>query len=1368
MAMFRETLKATDFNAIRLRLASPEKIREWSYGEVMKPETINYRTQKPEKTGLFAEEIFGPSKDWECYCGKYKKIRFKGIVCDKCGVEVTHALVRRERMAHIELASPVSHIWFLRGVPSKIGTVLDLSVQQLEKVIYFANFIVTDVNETARELALEELQNEYKNKRKMIEGEFKRDVTRAEQNLGEDKAKLAEESARLDEIKEHKLEELEGDFLIVDKELKEMRPMQLISETIYQDWSIRYGHIFEAAIGADAILGLLERVDLEATVKRLEGEIEGASKAKYDRVVRRIKLMKALIINEIKPDWMILRAVPITPPDLRPMVPLDGGRFATSDLNDLYRRVINRNNRLRRLHDLNAPEVISRNEKRMLQEAVDALLDNSARHSKTVIAATGRKRQLKSLSDNLKGKQGRFRQNLLGKRIDYSGRSVIVVGPNLKLGECGIPKRMALELFKPFVISKLIKREFVYNIRSANRFIEADRTEVWDILEEIIRTSYVLLNRAPTLHRLGIQAFRPILIEGKAIQVHPLVCDAFNADFDGDQMAVHVPLTRAAKQEAKHLMLATNNLLKPSDGNPITRPGKDIVWGCFYLSMTLDEEQRPEGERKSFPSQLDAEYAYHNEKIGMRELINVRLPEFGIIETTVGRLLVNEMLPNELGYFNETMGKKQLSKIVREVLEKLGRERTVEVLDNLKNLGFKYSTLSGFSWGMAELPTIVEKPEIMEAGAVKARQIDDHYAQGLLTVSERHSAIVKVWTDVKDKIESLSHDVLPKKGSAYSMIESGARGSLGQLTQMIGMKGLVQSAAGDVIELPVKRSFKEGLDVLEFFISSHGVRKGLTDTALKTANAGYLTRRLVDVAQDVVIVEDDCGDEDGVVLTKEESDEIGEPLAVRILGRYTLDDIKKPGTKKVVVNAGELIVENHIREIESGDSELMSARVRSVVTCTLHRGLCAKCYGYDLAYNKKVKLGTAIGIIAAQSIGEPGTQLTMRTFHMGGVAGKDITQGLPRVEELFEARIPKHKAIMAEIPGKISIEVVEKEMTQVGTGRKIIDTRPGQKIVKINFSDMQEEVYKCGRGGKFMVKDGDTVKVGDVLCKKSNGDEQVSTVSGTVTIEKTHVKIAHDQKQTRDYVIPPGFSVYVNDGDEVEAGDSLTEGHVDLQLLFATKGRKAVERYVSKEIQFIYASQGQKLNNKHIEVIVKQMFSRVRVLDPGATSLLPGEIVERSTWLESNHELRKNQKPAIGEELFQGITKVSLSTDSWLSAASFQETSRVLINAAVTGKVDGLTGLKENVIIGKLIPAGTGVLPLEHDPEFDDEPEPVPVLEDNDESESIVDGAEEDVEAVTEELKEAGVIIEGEGEEPVVIEEMSKDTASVEAEETEE
>ena len=1204
--------------------------------------------------------------------------------------------MRRERMGHIELSAPVTHIWFLRNVPSKIGLLLDLSVQKLEKVIYFASFIITDVNEAGREAAIEELKAEYKNKTKMIEGEYKRDMDRAKEKFVDDPKALAVEQNRIQEIRDHKTEELEEDYLRVDKELKELQPMQIITETTYQDWSIRYGHLFDAAIGAEAIRALLKRIDLEATATLLEEAAKSASKAKRERVMRRVKLIRALQVNGIKPEWMVFEAIPVIPPDIRPMVALDGGRFATSDLNDLYRRVIHRNNRLKRLHDLNAPEVIRRNEKRMLQEAVDALFDNSARHSKTVIAATGKKRQLKSLTDLLKGKQGRFRQNLLGKRIDYSGRSVIVVGPHLKLDECGIPKRMALELFRPFVIAQLISREYVYNIRSANRFIEADRPEVWDILEEVVADAYVLLNRAPTLHRLGIQAFRPKLIEGKAIQIHPLVCDAYNADFDGDQMAVHVPLTREARREAKHLMLSTNNLLKPSDGEPITRPGKDIVWGCYYLSMIVDAEQRPEAKRKAFANTKDAKYAYFTRHIKMHELIKVRHETEGLIETTVGRILVNEQLPEMIPYQNEALGKKQLSKIVRHLLEVEGAEATVQLLDNIKKLGFYYSTKSGFSWGMSELPDIPEKPALIESGEQKTREVEEHFAQGLLTKSERHAAIINIWAGVRDQIEKLSRDVLPKDGSAFTMIDSGARGSLTQLAQMIGMKGLVASASGETVELPVKRSFKEGMDALEFFISSHGVRKGLTDTALKTANAGYLTRRLVDVAQDVVIRSEDCGDTDGIVMTKEESEEIGEPILVRILGRFALSDVVKPGGRKVIVKAGELITEGHIRAIESTGVELQTAHVRSVMSCKQRHGLCQMCYGYDLSYNKLVKVGAAVGIIAAQSIGEPGTQLTMRTFHTGGIAGKDITQGLPRVEELFEARLPKHRALMAEMSGVVEVEEAKKEAMQIGTGRKINDVRPGQKIIRIKFKRTEEEIFKCGRGATVKVKDGDKVRAGDIICEKATGDSVASTVSGIVHLEKTHVVVRHEVNDRLEYVAPPGFSLYVKDGDAVEAGDALTEGHIDLQLLFDTQGRKAVERYVSKEIQHIYSSQGQKLNNKHIEVIVRQMFSRVRVDDPGDTDLLPGALVEQSVYDDANDGVKKK---AEVKSMFLGITKVSLSTNSWLSAASFQETSRVLINAAVTGKVDHLNGLKENVIIGRLIPAGTGVNPLPENPE---------------------------------------------------------------------
>jgi len=1285
----QDSLKSTDFDSIRLRLASPEVMRSWSFGEVLKPETINYRTQKPEKSGLFAEEIFGPSKDWECYCGKYKKIRYKGIVCDKCGVEVTHSIVRRERMGHVELACPITHIWFLRGVPSKIGTVLDMSIQNLEKVIYFASFIITNINEEAKEQTIEQVKQEKKSKEKMIEGEFKRDVGRLEEKFGTDEKKIKQEVHRLEEIRDQKSEELSSDYEQVINDLEDMKVLSIISEQTYHDWSLKYGHIFEAGIGAGAVQEMLRRVNVEETMKKLEEELEDATKTKRDRLLRRLKLLKSLFINNIKPGWMVLEVVPIIPPDLRPMVPLDGGRFATSDLNDLYRRVINRNNRLKRLYELNAPEVISRNEKRMLQEAVDALIDNSARHSKTVIAATGKKRQLKSLADQLKGKQGRFRQNLLGKRIDYSGRSVIVVGPHLKLDQCGLPKKMALELFKPFIISKLIEREYVHNIRSANRFIESDRPETWDILEEIIKDAFVLLNRAPTLHRLGIQAFRPTLIEGKAIQIHPLVCDAYNADFDGDQMAVHVPLTEEARAEAREIMLSSKNLLKPAHGGPVVTPGKDIAWGIFYLTMELTPMPKEKKGLPIFSDETDALYAVRIGHMKWRDWCVVRLKNGETLITSPGRVIVNSQFPHEVPFMNQTLGKKELSNIVKYYLELNGSELTAQFLDRLKELGFEYSTQSGYSWGMSALPTIANKPALIAEGESRLRETEEFFAQGLLTSSERHTSIIKIWSEIKDRIADESKKSLSKDSSAYTMIESGARGTWGQMTQMVGMKGLVANPAGEIIELPVKSSFKDGYDVLEFFISSHGVRKGLTDTALRTANAGYLTRRLVDVAQDVIVREEDCGDDQGVHLTKEESDEIGEPLIVRILGRSALSDVKKPGGRKVIVKAGELITEGHIRELEAAGENLAEAHVRSVTTCRLRRGVCRKCYGYDLAFNKLVRMGTAVGIMAAQSIGEPGTQLTMRTFHTGGVAGKDITQGLPRVEELFEARNPKQKAIMSEVSGKVSVEIAQREIVQAGTGKQIVDIRPGQKAVKVAYTAIEEEPHIVGKASKILVKDGESVIKGQALAEKSSGVIE-SKVDGVVKIGKAGiVNVVNEVEKIREYIIPPGFTLYVKDGDEVQSGDPLTDGNLDLQVLFKHKGQAAVQKYLSKEIQFIYASQGQKLNNKHIEIIIHQMFSRVRVLDPGDTDLLPGEIIEKATFLDANDDIGKG-KEATSEELFLGITKISLSTDSWLSSASFQETAKVLISAAVTGKVDRLEGLKENVIIGRLIPAGTG------------------------------------------------------------------------------
>jgi len=1325
-----EQFKIQDFDALRLKLASPETIKGWSYGEVSNPETINYRTQKPEKGGLFAEEIFGPSKDWECYCGKYKKVRYKGIICDKCGVEVTHSLVRRERMGHIALCAPVSHIWFLRGVPSKIGLVLDLSVQNLEKVIYFANFIVTRVNDDAKAATIDQVKSEYKSKKKQIEGEYKRTIADIEKKEDLKKKEREKALSTAFDLKTNKLKDLEDDFRMVEKELKELVPHRIISESIYQDWSLKYGHIFDASIGAEAIRFLLHGIDLDELIVRLEGEMADAQPgARYDKLVRRVKLMHSLVQNGIRPEWMVMTAVPVIPPDLRPMVPLDGGRFAASDLNDLYRRVINRNNRLKKLEDLNAPEVISRNEKRMLQEAVDALIDNSARQAKTVVAATGKKRQLKSLADILKGKQGRFRQNLLGKRIDYSGRSVIVVGPTLKLDQCGLPKKMALELFKPFVISQLIRRSYCHNIRSANRFIEQDNPEVWDILEEVTKDAIVLLNRAPTLHRLGIQGFHPILIEGKAIHLHPMVCSAFNADFDGDQMAVHVPLTEEAKIEAKERMLSTNNLLKPATGQPIMNPSMDIAWGIYYMTTLIDG---PNEQPRLFSDAKEAILVYRLRKIKLREKIRVRMkPGEAPIETNVGRILLNRVIPQKtFGYINERLGKSELSKLVRDCIEMCGRERTVQLLDDLKDIGYHYCTVSGYSWGASELPTIPEKAALIAEGDKSIEKIEEQYQEGLLTQSERHSKIVEVWTDVKDRVTKLAKEHLPDSGSVSSMINSGARGSWGQLTQIIGMKGLVASPSGKIIELPVKANFKDGFDVLEYFISTHGARKGLSDTALRTANAGYLTRRLVDVAQDVVVREEDCGDKTGNIITKKESDEMGQTVVGRILGRYLLKEIKHPKNGKVIVKKGELITEEIGRKLE--DLDLEDVHVRSVLECLRPKGICKKCYGYDLAFNKAVKIGVPVGIMAAQSIGEPGTQLTMRTFHTGGVAGSDITQGLPRVEELFESRPPKRKAYMSEVTGKVTVAEIDRKMIEGPEGQQLLAPFVGHKIVRVKFIDQDGETYKMVRGDEAQVKDGAKIKEGQVVVIKKDGTKVTADRLGTAKTTKKNVKVLRDVEKEKEYIIPPGYVIYAKDGDEVEAGQPITDGHLDLQMLFRLRGKEAVQKYVLKDVQAIYTSQGQKLNDKHIEIIIRQMFSRVNVTDSGDTELLPGEIIEKAQFLIENARVKEEGgQIAKAQELFLGITKVSLSTQSFLSAASFQETARVLINAAVTGKIDPLEGLKENIIIGRLIPAGTGLEPP-LDYEAFERDRAAAALAEAGEEEGVMEGAEEEAPQVGE------------------------------------
>ncbi len=1301
-------IKTTDFEAIKLRLASPEAILSWSHGEVLRPETVNYRTQKPEKDGLFCERIFGPSKDWECYCGKYKKIRYKGIICDKCGVEVTRSVVRRERMGHIKLQAPVTHIWFLRGISSKIGLALDLPSTALEKVVYFASFIITDVDLELKQATVEQIKQEYKSKQKQIEAEFKN-----KKSALQNKENQTEELNQLERMRAEKEEKLEQAFKTAQEELKEVKPLAVIAEHTYQNLAIKYGHIFEAGIGAEAILKLMQRLDLKKTIKELEHGLTTIIDSKRDKLLRRLKLLKSLLVNDLRPEWMALTIIPVIPPDLRPMVPLDGGRFATSDLNDLYRRVIGRNNRLKQLMELSAPEVICRNEKRMLQEAVDALIDNSARHGKTVTASTGQKRMLKSLADILKGKQGRFRQNLLGKRVDYSGRSVIVINPRLKLYQCGLPKKMALELFKPFIISKLIKQEIVHNVRSASRYIEAGSNDVWDILEEIIKDAYVFLNRAPTLHRLGIQSFKPILIEGKAIQIHPLVCTAFNADFDGDQMAVHVPLTKEAVAESRDIMLASHNILKPATGNPIVTPSQDIVWGAYYLT---DLDQRLQGEKLPlFADEEEAVLAYSSGRVNLQAPVKTRVKtgsrKVEILTTTVGRIVLNSVLPDKLRFINDVVAKKNLNQIIKDCLAIYGEDRTIQLLDELKDLTLDYITNSGLSWGMEDLPDMPERDKAIAESDKKVDAVQTQYEEGLLTKSERYAKIVQLWTETKDKISDVIKDKIDRHGSIYSMIQSGARGSWAQLTQLVGMKGLVTSPSGAIIELPVKGNFKKGFDVLEYFIATHGARKGLSDTALRTANAGYLTRRLIDVAQDVVIAKDDCGSDEGFIITQAESEELGTTLWKRVIGRYLASDLMN-SRGKALAKAGELITDEVAQKFEK--EEIAEVSVRSPLNCRCEKGICAVCYGYDLGYNKAVQLGTAVGIIAAQSIGEPGTQLTMRTFHTGGVAGEDITQGLPRVEEIFEARPPKRRAFVSDVAGTVKIEAMERTIED--TGGKVITQDINTKVIKVTYQGVDSDKYYFAEIARnilsnqpaksneltkekqtkkklkpiILVKNGEQVKRGQTLFNMGEAEIKAKN-AGEVGLNDKYIKVSFTADKVKEFIIPKGYAIWASDGEQVAKGTQLTEGSLDLQQYYSLCGRLATQRYIIHDIQYVYSSQGQPLNDKHIEVIVRQMFSRILIKDGGDTDLLPGEVVEKAVFEKANRQAKaRKAKPASGEQLLLGMTKASLTTDSFLSAASFQETARVLIEAAVTGKVDTLEGLKENVIIGRLIPAGTG------------------------------------------------------------------------------
>ena len=1169
--MNKETYQPISFDAIQIGLASPEKIREWSRGEVKKPETINYRTLKPEKDGLFCEKIFGPSKDWECHCGKYKKIRYKGVVCDRCGVEITKASVRRERMGHIELAAPVSHIWYFKGIPSRMGLILDLSPRTLEKVLYFASYIVLDPGSS------------------------------------------------------------------------ELSKKQVLSETEYQEAREKYGSTFRVGMGAEAILELLQEIDLEKDSAELKAELKDASGQKRARVIKRLEVVEAFRESGNKPEWMIMTVIPVIPPDLRPMVQLDGGRFATSDLNDLYRRIINRNNRLRRLLELGAPDIIVRNEKRMLQEAVDALIDNGRRGRP--VTGPGN-RALKSLSDMLKGKSGRFRQNLLGKRVDYSGRSVIVVGPELKIYQCGLPKEMAIELFKPFVMKELVANGTAHNIKSAKKMVERLQSEVWDVLEDVIKEHPVMLNRAPTLHRLGIQAFEPILVEGKAIKLHPLVCTAYNADFDGDQMAAHLPLSQEAQAECRFMLLSPNNLLKPSDGGPVAVPSQDMVLGIYYLT-----QERPgvKGEGKFFKSVNEAILAYENDVITLHSIIKVRVTKTmpdgtvktGIVESTLGRFIFNEIIPQDLGFVDRSVeendllleidfhvGKKQLKKILEKVINIHGATRTAEVLDDIKAMGYKYSTRAAMTVSISDMTVPPQKPELIKQAQDTVDRIARQYKRGLITEEERYKEVVETWKETDDELTEALLSGLDKYNNIFMMADSGARGSDKQIKQLAGMRGLMADTTGRTIELPIKSNFREGLDVLEYFMSAHGARKGLSDTALRTADSGYLTRRLVDVSQELSIRETDCcagtGKEIPGMYVKafvDGKEEI-ESLQDRITGRFACETIcDKDGN--VLVKANHMITPKRAASIiakgvDEFGNPIEGVKIRTVLTCRSHVGICAKCYGSNMATGQAVQVGEAVGIIAAQSIGEPGTQLTMRTFHTGGVAGDDITQGLPRVEELFEARKPKGLAIITEFGGVATIKDTKKK-------REVIVTDP-------------------------------------------------------------------QSGETKAYLIPYGSRIKVMDGAVLEAGDELTEGSVNPHDILKIKGVRAVQDYLIQEVQRVYRLQGVDINDKHIEVIVRQMLKKIRIENNGDSDLLPGTLVDSLEFDDINEKLESEGKEQVeGKQVLLGITKASLATNSFLSAASFQETTKVLTEAAIKGKIDPLIGLKENVIIGKLIPVGTGM-----------------------------------------------------------------------------
>jgi len=1385
-------LSIKDFNAIRISLASPEEIRTWSYGEVTKPETINYRRLRPEKDGLFCEAIFGPTKDWQCYCGKYKKIRYRGIVCDKCGVEVTRARVRRERMGHIELASPVAHIWYTRRVPSYLGILLDISRRNLDRVLYFAQYIVTKVDEDERGRILRRLDEENQaavsvlrsrtgDEAEAVRGvvdEALRDLrTSIDARKAEAEARLEQETGtlmagaaqmqdvlnglrdkpaaqdivfaptgatvvergetvtathhdRLNELLQVRLSDLqmelddavksdeqrylaereqlmrqhegrlstrdrqiESEIVDLEKQYRVQRDevaglavMQLMTEAEYWDAMERWGSVFEAGMGAEALYDIIARMDLKHMSGLMREEIlHGRSKQRRKKATKRLRVIEALRRSENRPEWMILKTLPVIPPDLRPMVQLDGGRFATSDLNDLYRRVINRNNRLKRLLDLGAPDVIIRNEKRMLQEAVDSLIDNSRRGK--AVSARGR-RKLKSLSDMLKGKQGRFRRNLLGKRVDYSGRSVIVIGPQLKLHQCGLPKTMALELFRPFVMRKLVEYNYAHNVKGAKRLIEKMDPVVWEVLEEIIQDYPVLLNRAPTLHRLGIQAFEPILVEGKAIQIHPLVCQAFNADFDGDMMAVHVPLSEKAKREARELMLSTRNLLKPASGEPIVEPQKDMVLGMYYLTM-----RRPgvAGEGRSFVSLEEAKMAYdlgqvhihapiklymatHYDEAGERYLDGMHER---CIETTVGRAIFNLSLPQEMHFYDpgEPLDKGGVKRLVAEAIEVLGQEPAGEFLDVLKRVGFTYATRSGLSIAVDDITIPKRKKELVAAADDTVNELNRQFRRGLITDDERYARTIEVWTRVTEELTAAVKSEMPAYGSIRIMASSGAtKGGFTPIRQLAGMRGLMADPSGRIIDLPIRSNFREGLTTLEYFISTHGARKGLADTALRTADAGYLTRRLVDVAQDAIINSFDCGTERFIALKPRDAKVFDETLADRMLGRVAARNIVDPQTGEVLIEAGEII--EQAKADLAVAAGLTEAAVRSPQLCQLRYGICQMCYGKDLARGGLVSIGEAVGIIAAQSIGEPGTQLTLRTFHTGGVAmggGGDITHGLPRVQELFEARNPKGEAILSDIDGTVSPH------------------RDGEVLsLIVTANQVMSDSYLIPTGYVAAVDAGAVVDNGGILANGPDGPI-VAERGGVVDVAGAQIIVRRDERREESYVVPAGSRLRVSEGDQVVAGQQMTDGSQNPYRILQIMGVEATENYLLDEIQKVYRTQGVNIHDKHIEIIVRQMLCKVRILRPGDTKLLPGDLIDGAAIEEINANIAEQDgRQATHQPMLLGITKASLDTDSLLSAASFQHTINILARAAIEGKTDRLVGLKENVILGKLIPAGTG------------------------------------------------------------------------------